>query len=110
MSELVQVRAYTMTQAAFAVFDKLYHKGPQENADLPSNEGMVELISLNLAKKDPKDANRNLLTKLGEHEAAVYFTQVAVAKQQEQVQDKEHPVAEEESFEDGEALDEAEPA
>lgn len=73
-----QVRAYTLSGAAYDVFTKLYNKGPQEDGDLPSKAGMAELISLSLAKKDPKDAGRNLLTKLGEHEAGVYFTLKAV--------------------------------
>ncbi|MOA53437.1 hypothetical protein D3C78_1768960 [compost metagenome] len=39
---------------------------------------MTELIQLGLAKKDPKDAGNNMLTKLGAHEAGVYFTLQAV--------------------------------
>jgi hypothetical protein len=106
-----QVRAYTMSDAALEVFTKLFNKGPQTDGDLPSKAGMKELISLNLAKKDPKDAERNLLTKLGAHEAAVYFTEQAVRKQQEESKaTEEHPVAEEEAFHDGEPLDETEPA
>lgn len=105
-----QVRAYTMSDDALAVFTALYNKGPLSNADLPNKPGMRELISLNLAKKDPKDEERNLLTKLGSHEAAVYFTEQAVRKQQEESKTVDVPTAEDESFEDGEPNHEVEPA
>ncbi|MNI49341.1 hypothetical protein D3C76_26190 [compost metagenome] len=84
-----QVRTYTLSGAAYDVITKLYNKGPQEDGDLPSKAGMSELIELGLAKKDPKDAGRNMLTKLGEHEAGVHFTEVAVRKQQEEAAQKE---------------------
>ena len=84
-----QVRSYTLSGAAMDVFTKLYHKGPQEDGDLPSKAGMTELIDIGLAKKDTRQDGINKLTKLGEHEAGVSFTQVAVNKQQEEAAARE---------------------
>lgn len=85
----IQVRSFTLSGAAFDVLNKLYFQGPQQDGDLPSKVGMAKLIELGLAKKDPNDAGNNMLTKLGQHEAGVYFTDVAVRKQQEEGAAKE---------------------
>jgi hypothetical protein len=105
-----QVRAYTMSDDALAVFTALFNKGPLAKADLPNKPGMRELISLNLAKKDPKDEERNLLTKLGSHEAAVYFTEQAVRKQQDESKTVDVPTAEDEAFHEEAPLDETQSA
>ncbi|MNJ48637.1 hypothetical protein D3C77_438340 [compost metagenome] len=105
-----KMRNFLLSNEALEVFSMLYHKGSQEDEDLPSKAGMADLITAGLAKKDPQDPNRNMLTKLGNHEAGVYYTELAIRKQQEQAQVNEVPAAEDESFEDGEPLNEAEPA
>lgn len=80
----IQVRSFTLSGAAYDVLNKLYFQGPQQDGDLPSKVGMAKLIELGLAKKDPNDAGNNMLTKLGQHEAGVHFTELAVRKQQEE--------------------------
>ena len=76
-----QVRSFTLSGAAFDVLHKLYFQGPQEDGDLPSKVGMSQLVELGLAKKDPAREGWNMLTKLGQHEAGVHFTQEALAKE-----------------------------
>lgn len=105
-----QMRNFLLSDAALEVFALLYNKGPKEDDELPNKEGMGALITAGLAKKDPQDPERNMLTKLGNHEAGVYFTELAIRKQQEEAQVAELPTAEEEAFVDGEPVDEAEPA
>ena len=50
---------------------------------------IYDLIDIGLAKKDTRQDGINKLTKLGEHEAGVYFTQGAVNKQQEEAAARE---------------------
>lgn len=73
-----KMRNFLLSDAALEVFALLYNKGPKEDDDLPNKEGMDALITAGLAKKDPQDPERNMLTKLGNHEAGVYFTLLAV--------------------------------
>ncbi|MNC37866.1 hypothetical protein D3C75_864490 [compost metagenome] len=73
-----KMRNFLLSDEALEVFTLLYNKGPKEDEDLPSKAGMAALIDAGLAKKDPQDPNVNMLTKLGNHEAGVYFTLQAV--------------------------------
>jgi hypothetical protein len=73
-----KMRNFLLSNEALEVFALLYNKGPKEDEDLPSKAGMADLITAGLAKKDPQDPNRNMLTKLGNHEAGIYFTLLAV--------------------------------
>lgn len=105
-----KMRNFLLSDGALEVFSTLYHKGPKEEDDLPNKDGVAALITAGLAKKGPQDPTRIMLTKLGNHEAGIYYTELAIRKQQEEAQVNEVPDAEDESFEDGEPLNEAEPA
>lgn len=102
-----KMRNFTLTDEALAVFTLLHDKGPRYDDQLPNETGMAELTDLGLAKKDPQDAERNMLTKLGGFEAGVYFAEVTTREPQEApVEDAEA----EEPLNDGEPVDEVDPA
>lgn len=73
----VQVRAYTLSEKAFDTFKALYETPKIKVGKLPSKVGFNELVDLELAKKDPMNEDLRMLTRLGAHEAAVYFSKVA---------------------------------
>jgi hypothetical protein len=103
-----KMRNFTLTDEALAVFTLLHDKGPRYDDQLPNATGMAELSDLGLAKKDPQDGERNMLTKLGSFEAGVYFAEITTrAPQVEPVPEETEA---EEPLNDGEPVDEVDPA
>lgn len=72
-----QVRSYTLSEKAFSTFKALFETSKIKESKIPSKVGFNELVSMELAKKDPTDKELCMLTRLGAHEASVYFAKLS---------------------------------
>ncbi|AEH03699.1 hypothetical protein AVT69_gp274 [Pseudomonas phage PhiPA3] len=62
-----------LSSAAIDVFRRLFKKGSQDDGDLPSKSGMLELIRCGFAMKDYTMELPNRLTVVGQEAAERFF-------------------------------------